>query len=52
MDFPLETRLRLAKRVSFSIKNFRGAVDTVEVNSDDESKSYLDKDISTTKMSK
>ena len=49
--FLLGTRLRLTPRVSFSITNFRGVVDTVKVNSDDESKSSLDEDVFTTEMS-
>jgi len=49
--FSLGTRLRLTPRVSFSLSSFRGGVDTVKVNSDDESKSSLDEDVFTTEMS-
>ena len=49
--FSLGTRLRLTPRVSFSLTHFRGGVDTVKVNSDDESKSSLDEDVFTTEMS-
>ena len=49
--FSLGTRLRLTPRVSFSLSSFRGGVDTVKVNSDDESKSSLDEDVFTTVMS-
>jgi len=49
--FSLGTRLRLTPRVSFSLTHFRGGVNTVKVNSDDESKSSLDEDVFTTEMS-
>ena len=49
--FSLGTRLRLTPRVSFSLSHFRGAVDSVKVNSYDESKSSLDEDVFTTEMS-
>jgi len=49
--FSLGTRLRLTPRVSFSLSSFRGGVNTVKVNSDDESKSSLDEDVFTTEMS-
>ena len=49
--FSLGTRLRLTPRVSFSLSSFRGGVDSVKVNSDDESKSSLDEDVFTTEMS-
>ena len=48
--FSLGTRLRLTPRVSFSLSSFRGGVDSVKVNSDDESKSSLDEDVFTTEM--
>ena len=48
--FSLGTRLRLTPRVSFSLSSFRGGVDSVKVNSDDESKSSLDEDVFTTDM--
>ena len=48
--FSLGTRLRLTSRVSFSLSSFRGGVDSVKVNSDDESKSSLDEDVFTTEM--
>ncbi len=48
--FSLGTKLRLTPRVSFSLSSFRGGVDSVNVNSDDESKSSLDEDVFTTEM--
>ena len=48
--FSLGTRLRLTPRVSLSLSSFRGGVDSVKVNSDDESKSSLDEDVFTTEM--
>ncbi len=49
--FLLGTRLRITPRVSFSLSSFRGGVNTVKVNSDDESKSSFDEDVFTTEMS-
>ena len=49
--FSLGTRLRITPRVSFSLSSFRGGVDSVKVNSDNELQSSLDEDVFTTEMS-
>jgi len=48
--FSFGTRLRLIPRVSYSISTFKGSIETVKINSDDESESSLDENVFTTQM--
>tara|TARA_B110001454_G_scaffold90769_1_gene86536 strand:+ start:99 stop:950 length:852 start_codon:yes stop_codon:yes gene_type:complete len=49
--FSLGTRLSLTPRVSYSISTFKGSIERVKINTDDESKSSLDENVFTTEMS-
>ncbi len=49
--FSIGTRLRLDSKFSYSISSFRGSVNTVKLNSDDESISSLSDNTFTTEMS-
>jgi hypothetical protein len=49
--FSIGTRLRLDSKLSYSISSFRGGIDTVKLNSDDESITSLSDNTFTTEMS-
>jgi len=49
--FSLGTRLSLIPRVSYSISTFKGSIESVKINSDDESESSMEENVFTTQMS-